>query len=233
MREGLTTTGDQQLLKAHAAVRAAARKLKRLGYSDEDAMELMRTELSSKGTNRQQQSTRSRIGREGRIKRAQEAIRRSMKAGCSESDIANLVAVSPSAIAHILAPDDHRSASERLVLRLEALAPKVSVLATCNSDCARIDNTTTSQLEDIVTVALSRGIDKVRFPKGISAFLAAVGNPFQPLYVILIEKPLSLEHLKQLEHEVDHILDSVRDRIEQVGSKDRKDIEVPSDGAFA
>lgn len=226
---------DHRLLTAQRAVRCAARKLQRLDYTEDEALNLLRDAYEANKLAECPRSKASQSGREERLRRAQDAILQVMKWGLNESQIAQEAHVTPGAIAHILNPSDGRSVSEELTLVLEALVPKVKVMATCNASGTEANDEVNAELRAAVGIALTGGVEKVRFPKGVAAFLAAIGNPRRPVYVMLIEKPSSecVSHLKLLEHEVQHILDHIRELRGNAESKERVRREGPPEGKIA
>jgi hypothetical protein len=223
---------DRRLLKAQSATRSAARKLLRLGFTERKALKLMEDALTVNKETDYRKSKGLRSQRESRLKRAQHAIRLHIQLGLSETDIGNLVNVSPGTICRILSG---RLPSEKLVAALEAELPKVRVLDTCNAACVNMDNQTREELEAMVPVALVRGLSSVRFPKGISAFLATFGDPRHPVYVMLIEQPVSElgAHLKLLEHEVEHILARIREQRQREESSENEESTKLADGIIA
>src|SRR5262245_27145157 len=131
---------DRQPLKAQRAVRCFIDKMLRLGLSEQEMIEMVRDAFKANRSTGLDVK-RSRFGREGRLKRAQDAIRHLIIIKkLNESEIAGMVGVSPSAIAHILSPHDGRSVSEELTSALEALVLKVKVLETCNASGEQLDS---------------------------------------------------------------------------------------------
>jgi hypothetical protein len=180
-----------------------------------------------------------------RLARAQYAIRQLMAGGFIESDIAVMVGVSPGSIAHIIEPGSCRSVSRKLLAKLEralqtsgwerlkTLVPHipVSVLDTCNLQGAEVDEATLRDIEERLPRSLLRalipGLEPWPPPDGIHAVLARVGNPLHEFYLLKLwssaspDKDKQVAHLKRLEHELEHIVNRVRERRVRLEAKIR------------
>jgi hypothetical protein len=235
----------------------AIRKLLALGLRETDVYELLRDGVEPHHQFVEIPPDLHDSDKQERVRLGQWAIRTLLAFGFSESEIAARIDVDPTTIAHVLEPVEPRVLSldtlSRLkhalqtagAERLKLLLPRIpiTVLDTCNDTCRAVDEATREQLALQMRTDLQNALIFASAPEplmtGIHAFLSRIGDPCHGLYMMKV--PFVAEdtpeqagrHLRLLEHEIQHILNRVREVRQRLEKSKRQKRHVPADGRIA
>jgi len=197
------------------------------------------------------------LDREKRVAVAQWAIRFMMTLGFCESEIAWMAGVDHSSISRALDPEGPRVLSQQTVTalekavkgaggeRLKKLLPgiPIKVLDACCDKGRVLDDDTRATLGADLRTDLLHAVLFSASPSslvsGIHAYLAQVGSRSHGLYLFKVPAELSgtieerIAHMRGVEHEMEHILDRLREERQQVEKAKRMKRTLPSDGGIA
>ena len=237
----------------------AIRKLIALGFTEADITKLMRWHCDRTDGNAHPHDYQSEasMAKNERLRLAQWSIRTMLSLGFTECEIAALADVDHSSIAHTLDPGGGRAVSQDTALRLKdavqfagterlkRLLPRLAirVLDTCNATGRGLDESTRAEIATGLRLDLQNALVLSSAPApvvlGIHAALAQVGDPIHGLYLIKAPQYAAdkveerIEHLRHLEHEIDHILDRFREERKRLENQKRRDPDLPKDGRIA
>jgi hypothetical protein len=241
MNPGSDDPTNGLILDAKRITRKYLKKMLSLGFSEAQTVSLLADCAKANRiatADRRERNPQSASSLE-RQARAQHAIRALMAAGFSGTDIADLVGVRPSTIAHILR-DEYWLVGEEKVVELESAVHSTSwwervknvmrcipmkYLDACAPQGKPIGFSERETIEVGVREELLRSTDSRRSPMpppiaGLEGVLMRVGNPLHMMFLIKLwltpaTRESAVDECKQLEileHEIDHLLTRLRKR---------------------